>query len=104
MHAMNNNSDEFEGKGAVEQDKPRQQTNTSMTGQLGHRDQDPLVKANDSDYPEQGNSPEHSGEPEEGMLSDTRPVPSPEPERVDQDPGERQKRNQGGKKDDDLAA
>ncbi len=33
--------DEDAGKGAVEQDKPQQDTNTSMAGQNGHRDQDP---------------------------------------------------------------
>ena len=48
------------GKGAVEGDG-----NTSLTGQLGHRDQNPLLKDNDTDFPEPGGNPEHSGEPEE---------------------------------------
>jgi len=48
------------GKGAVEGDG-----NTSLSGQLGHRDQNPLLKDNDSDFPEPGGNPEHSGEPEE---------------------------------------
>jgi hypothetical protein len=91
--------DEFETKGAVEQDKPLQRTNTSLEGQLGHRDQNPLIKQNDSDFPEQGNSPEHTGEPEEGSLA----TPPADLETVDQDPGERQKRNQD-EKDDPLAA
>ncbi len=39
--------------------------NTSMQGQLGHRDQDPLLKSSDTDFPEPGGSPEHSGEPTE---------------------------------------
>ena len=54
--------DQDRGKGAVEQDKPQQKGNTSMPGQLGHRDQDPLLKSSDSDFPEPGTSPEHSGE------------------------------------------
>jgi hypothetical protein len=29
---------------------------------LGHRDQDPLLKSSDTDFPEPGGSPEHSGE------------------------------------------
>lgn len=53
-------------KGAVEQDAPDQPTNTSMQGQLGHRTNNPLVKSNDTDLPEPGGSPEHSGEPEVG--------------------------------------
>lgn len=51
-------------KGAVEQEEKGQPGNTSMQGQLGHRDQDPMLKAADSDFPEPGQSPEHSGEPE----------------------------------------
>jgi hypothetical protein len=59
---MKTSKDQDCGKGAVEQDGPRQPTNTSMQGQLGHRTEDPLVKDNDSDFPEPGSSPEHSGE------------------------------------------
>ena len=55
-------NDQDRGKGAVEQDKPRQTGNTSMQGQIGHRDQDPLLKSSDTDFPEPGESPEHSGE------------------------------------------
>jgi len=47
-------------KGAVESDP---QGNTSLRGQLGHRTQDPLIKSSDSDFPEPGGNPEHSGEP-----------------------------------------
>jgi len=36
-----------------------------MQGQLGHRDQDPMLKSADTDFPEPGGSPEHSGEPED---------------------------------------
>jgi len=58
------------GKGAIEQDAPGQETNTSLGGQLPHRNENPLVKSSDSDFPEQGENPEHSGEPEkEGLTS-----------------------------------
>jgi hypothetical protein len=60
---MKTSKDQDAGKGAVEQDAPGQPTNTSMQGQLGHRTEDPLVKDNDSDFPEAGNNEEHSGEP-----------------------------------------
>ena len=57
-------NDQDRGKGAVEQDKPEAKPgNTSMQGQLGHRDQNPLLKSSDTDFPEPGQGPEHSGEP-----------------------------------------
>ncbi len=56
--------DQDMAKGAVEQDDPQQEGNTSMSGQLGHRDQDAMIKSSDSDFPEPGASPEHSGESE----------------------------------------
>lgn len=59
---MKTTKDQDCGKGAVEQDNRNESTNTSMTGQLGHRDQDPLIKSNDTDFPEPGNNEEHSGE------------------------------------------
>ena len=59
---MKTTKDQDCGKGAVEQDNRDETTNTSLRGQLGHRDQDPLIKSNDSDFPEPGNSEEHSGE------------------------------------------
>ncbi len=59
---MKTTKDQDCGKGAVEQDNRNESTNTSMSGQLGHRDQDPLIKSNDTDFPEPGNSEEHSGE------------------------------------------
>jgi hypothetical protein len=55
--------DEDCSKGAVESDH-NENGNTSLSGQLGHRDQDPLLKSSDSDFPEPGGNPEHSGEPE----------------------------------------
>ncbi len=60
--------DQDRGKGAVEQDRPQEPDNTSMAGQLGHRDQDPMLKSSDTDFPEPGGSPEHSGEPTEAVT------------------------------------
>ena len=56
--------DQDREKGAVEQDERTQQGNTSMQGQLGHRDQDTMLKAADTDFPEPGENPEHTGEVE----------------------------------------
>ena len=56
-------------KGALEQEEKGQKGNTSMQGQLGHRDQDPMLKDADTDFPEPGESPEHSGEPERIVVS-----------------------------------
>jgi hypothetical protein len=61
---MPNLRDQDREKGAVEQDERTQQGNTSMQGQLGHRDQDPMLKAADTDFPEPGENPEHTGEVE----------------------------------------
>ena len=53
-------------KGAFEEeDNPRQKPQARFKGQLSHRESDPMIKASDSDFPEPGGSPEHSGEPEE---------------------------------------
>ena len=62
MTDLKTEKDQDRGKGAVEQDKPKQSGNTSMGGQLGHRDQDPMLKSSDSDFPEPGAGPEQSGE------------------------------------------
>ena len=119
MAEHQNSHDPDAGKGAVEGDRG----NTSLAGQNPHRTNNQFVKANDSDFPEPGNNPEHSGEnrnpvflidkrgraqqhdeerPAEG--ADIRAHRSPERDRVDQDPGERQKENQNQQKDDPLAA
>jgi hypothetical protein len=56
--------DQDRGKGAVEEDRAHEEPgNTSMQGQLGHRDQDSMLKSADTDFPETGENPEHSGEP-----------------------------------------
>jgi hypothetical protein len=63
--------DQDRGKGAVEQDRPQAPSgNTSMQGQLGHRDQNPMLKSSDTDFPEPGAGPEHSGEPTDKKKKD----------------------------------
>ncbi|MEP6643678.1 MAG: hypothetical protein ABJA69_04230 [Acidobacteriaceae bacterium] len=65
IHPEKIHRDQDSGKGAVEQDDDYEGGNTSMQGQLGHRDQDALLKSSDTDFPEPGGNPEHSGEPEQ---------------------------------------
>jgi hypothetical protein len=80
-------------KGAVEDDSPHQEHNTSMRGQLPHRTQDAMIKDNDTDYPEPGENPEHSGEREE--------IPKAE---MTQERGHHKKQNQNWRKEDLLAS
>jgi len=47
--SMDNSGDQDRGKGAVEQDSQNEGGNTSMQGQLGHRDQNAELKNADSD-------------------------------------------------------
>lgn len=59
--------DADESKGVVEDDSQHQpgkphKSQESMAGQLGHRNADDLTSGNDTDFPEPGSSPEHSGE------------------------------------------
>jgi len=49
-------------KGASEVEHNQADGNVGLEKQLGHRDQDPLIKDADSDFPEPGLNPEHSGE------------------------------------------
>jgi len=72
------------GKGAVENERAGEDTNTSLRGQLGHRTDDPDIKDNDSDFPEPGGNPEHTGEPDE--------------------PGYKQKLTHNKKREDPLAS
>jgi len=60
-----NMKDNDRHKGAFEQDSPQQKAQARFKGQLSHRESDPLIKSSDTDFPEPGGSPEHSGEPEE---------------------------------------
>jgi hypothetical protein len=53
--------DEALGKGAVEADDNQRWQGGSLAGQLGHRDQDELLKDNDTDFPEPDAEAEHSG-------------------------------------------
>jgi hypothetical protein len=55
-------------KGACEEDGPFAKGQNSFKGQLSHRESDPLIKASDTDFPEPGENPEHSGEPQEAGL------------------------------------
>ena len=45
---MEKSKDQDRGKGAMEQDQQNQNGNTSMQGQLGHRDEDVELKNADS--------------------------------------------------------
>lgn len=60
-----NAHDQDKSKGATEDDNSTQLGNARLQGQLGHRDSDPIIKDADSDFPEPGANPEHTGEPEE---------------------------------------
>jgi hypothetical protein len=53
-------NDPDRGKGSQEPDDPTQSGNNSMKDQLGHRNPDPMQDGSDSDFPEPGQSPEHS--------------------------------------------
>ena len=86
-------------KGAQEPESPAEAGNTSLRGQLGHRTSNFMVKDNDSDFPEPGSNPEHSGE-RESELTETDPREVAET----QESGERQKRNQGNRREDPLAS
>lgn len=99
-----NSGDEDAGKGAVEQNRREQTGNVSLAGQIGHRDQDPLLKSNDSDFPEPGQNEEHTGEPQTINALDRDTEVNPEGMTQEDDPGFRQKENQNQSKDDPLAA
>jgi len=49
-------------KGAIETENHDTPGNIGLQQQLGHRDQDPMLKDADTDFPEPGENPEHSGE------------------------------------------
>jgi hypothetical protein len=55
-------NDPDRAKGATEGAERDHDPNAGLAGQLGHRDQDPRIKGSDTDFPEPGGSPEHSGE------------------------------------------
>ncbi len=124
MSKRQNIGDQDAGKGAVEGDgrartERGQSGNTSLAGQNPHRTESNFVKSHDSDFPEPGLNPEHSGQKQNklravGKDTDREHTPaegadikagrSPERDVVNQDPGHRQKENQNQRKDDPLAA
>jgi len=55
-------ADQDNAKGATEAEDHKISGNIGLQQQLGHRDQDPMLKDADTDFPEPGESPEHSGE------------------------------------------
>jgi hypothetical protein len=62
----NTSPDSWKSKGAEEGNATRPNAkhdphNGSLTGQLGHRDQDEMLKDNDTDFPEPDAQAEHSG-------------------------------------------
>jgi hypothetical protein len=61
-------------KGALEKEDPTQEGNTSMQGQLGHRDQDPMLKSADTDFPEPGENPEHTGNEQPNKKNGSKPA------------------------------
>jgi len=54
-------NDPDRAKGATEEDEHDHDGNAALEEQLGHRDQDPMLKDADSDFPEPGGNPEHTG-------------------------------------------
>jgi hypothetical protein len=59
-----NTPDQDAMKGAKETEDHKEAGNVGLQEQLGHRDQDEMLKDADSDFPEPGQNPEHSGEPQ----------------------------------------
>jgi hypothetical protein len=55
-------NDPDRAKGATDDEQHHQDGNLGLSEQLGHRDQDSRIKGADTDFPEPGGSPEHSGE------------------------------------------
>jgi hypothetical protein len=55
-------NDPDRAKGATEGEKHDHDGNLGLSEQLGHRDQDSRIKGADTDFPEPGENPEHSGE------------------------------------------
>jgi hypothetical protein len=55
-------NDPDRAKGATESEEHHHDGNLALSEPLGHRDQDSRIKGADTDFPEPGGSPEHSGE------------------------------------------
>jgi len=58
------NVDQDTAKGAMETENHETPGNIGLQQELGHRDQDPMLKDADTDFPEPGENPEHSGGPQ----------------------------------------
>jgi hypothetical protein len=56
-------NDQDAAKGATETGHNRA-GNSGLQDQIGHRDPDPMLKGADTDFPEPGENPEHTGEAE----------------------------------------
>jgi len=93
MNSSRHDSDAH--KGAVENERAGEESNTSMRGQLSHREQDPQIKGSDSDYPEPGLTEEHTGERTEQQKKSAE---------TGKQPGVSQKTNQNQQKEDPLAS
>ncbi|HLH36481.1 MAG TPA: hypothetical protein VKX41_17550 [Alloacidobacterium sp.] len=65
---MQNHHDSDSKKGAVESESPRDYSRSHLKDQLPHRTADPMIKDrdddHDTDFPEPGRVPEHSGQHE----------------------------------------
>jgi hypothetical protein len=57
-------NDPDRAKGATEGEERDHDANAGLAAQLGHRDQNPLIKEGDTDFPEPDGGPEHTGEGE----------------------------------------
>jgi hypothetical protein len=57
-------NDPDRAKGATESEERDHDANAGLAAQLGHRDQNPLIKQGDTDFPEPDGGPEHTGEGE----------------------------------------
>ncbi len=107
-----NNQDPDSTKGSVDPDRPEDDADSNMaklSEQLDHRFQDPMNKSSDAGMPETGQTGEFSMETEgeDELDKDTGKSESSQDKDADpinQDPGERQRRNQGNEKDDPLVA
>ena len=97
MTPTDQNNDNDLKKGATEDEAPGEKNMTSMAGQLGHRDEDPLIKSSDTDFPEPGESPEHSGEIKEPNQKDQDTMYAPgrnsQGETQLPEPGDKQKKD-----------
>jgi len=112
----NSNSNPDVAKGAIESDRPEDDADGNVAGfreQLDHRFQDPLNKSSDAGMPGTGQTEEFSMEEqgENELRQDTNDTARPRGPNVDseantqdQTPGNTQKRNQGDKDEDPLAA